>query len=163
MIDTRIVVAALPCALLAACSSAPLKPLPAPIAGNFGEVVVYREWAFAAGGIPLTVGVKDGGFVLLSNSEKVTARLTPGEHEVFVQARSSEPTKLRIAVKNGDVLCLRTSASSSTYAKTALPPVLMITGYQFYLDEVPCPSHDELAKYKEVGPTYEAPGASQVK
>jgi hypothetical protein len=161
VINARIGIPALVCALLSACSSAPLRPLPTPPAGNFGEVVVYREWAFAAGGIPLTVGVKDGGFVLLSNSEKVTARFPPGDHEVFVQARSSEPTRLRLTVKNGEVLCLRTSASPSTYGKVALPPILMITGYAFYLDEVPCPSHDELSKYKEVGPSYEPPGVGK--
>jgi hypothetical protein len=37
----------------------------------------------------------------------------------------------------------------------------MITGYAFYLDEVPCPSQDELAKYKEVGPSYEPPGVAK--
>jgi hypothetical protein len=148
--------ASLICSLLAACASAPIKPLPVPDGGNFGEVVVFREWAFAAGGVSLAVGVKDAAFVTLSNSEKVTARMAPGDHEFFVQARSAEPTKVQVVVRTGAVTCLRTSSSPSTYAKVAVPVVLMVTGYHFYLDQVPCPGRDELAKYKNVAPPYEA-------
>ena len=142
--------------VLVGCAEVPLKPLRIPAERNSGTVIVFRESAFAAGGVTLTVGLKDAAFALLRNSEKVTARLAVGEHEFFVQARSAEATRLRAHVKAGGVLCLRTSSSPSTYAKTLLPPLLMITGYHFYLDEVTCPGREELNKYVEVIPAYEA-------
>jgi len=161
MHEYRLATAGLLLTLLAACSSVPLKPLPAPVAGESGEVVIYREWAFAAGGVGLTVGVEDVGFVTLSNSEKVSAKLSPGTREVFVQARSADPTRLRVNVRKGEIVCLRTSASPSTYARAVIPVVLIVTGYHFYLDEVPCPSVSELAKYEEVSPSYETPAQSR--
>ena len=145
------------CAFVAACASTPLKPLPVPVAGESGAAVIFRESAFAAGGVGLAVGVDDAGFAMLNNAQRVTARLTAGTQEFFVQARSAEPTRLKVTIKKGEVVCLRTSSSPDTYAKVAVPLVLIITGYHFYLDEVPCPSEAELAKYKEVAPVYEKP------
>jgi hypothetical protein len=77
-----------------------------------------------------------------------------GRQEFFVQARSAEPTTLLVNVQTTSPVCLRTRASSSTYAKAIVPIALMATGYHFHLDEVPCPSKEELAKYKDVAVTY---------
>jgi hypothetical protein len=78
-----------------------------------------------------------------------------GEQEIFVQARSAEPTKVRITVEKSSPVCLRTSANPNTYAKVVIPVTLILTGYHFYLDQVPCPSPEELAKYKDVSVTYQ--------
>jgi len=140
---------------LGGCASAPVVPLPRAAPDTVGEVVIYRESAFAAGGVGLTVGTRGSAFAVLSNAEKVRVRLAAGEHEIFVRARSAEPSRARVNVKTGATVCLRTSSSPDTYAKTVVPIVLMATGYHFYLDEVPCPLHTELAKYKDVLVTYE--------
>ncbi len=125
------------CALVAACASVPLKPLPSPEAGRTGVAAIFRESAFAAGGVGLTVGVNNAGFAMLDNAERVTARLTAGPKEIFAQARSAEPTRLKVTIKKGAVVCLRTSSTAYTLAKAVVPLALMVTGYHFYLDEVP--------------------------
>lgn len=140
---------------LAGCASAPVRSLSRPQPGAAGEVLVYRESAFAAGAVGLTVGRGENAFAVLSNGEKVRAHLPAGEHEIFVQARSAEPSKVRVSVKPGATICLRTSSSPGTYAKVLVPITLIATGYHFYLDEVPCPAAPELAKYKDVQVTYE--------
>jgi hypothetical protein len=117
--------------------------------------LVFRESAFAAGGVGLTVGVGSVAYANIGNAEKVRAVLSAGEHELFVQARSAEPTKVRISLKKDSVVCLRTSSSPDTYAKVAVPIALMATGYHFYLDQVPCPAASELAKYTDVPVAYQ--------
>lgn len=141
--------------LLAGCASTPTQPLPEPPAQARGEIVVYRESSFVAGAVSLSVGVNDRRFANLSNSELARARLPAGPNEVLVQARSAEPTRVKVQVEPGQTLCLRTSASPSTLAKVAVPVVLMATGYHFYLDPLPCPEAAELAKYKQVPVTYQ--------
>jgi hypothetical protein len=141
--------------LTSACASAPVVPLPRPAADAQGEVIVFREPAFAAGGVALSVGSGTRVFASLSNSEKVRAAFPSGEHEIYVQARSAEPTRVRVTVRNGAAVCLRTSSSPSTYAKVVVPIVLMVTGYHFYLDELPCPTAEELSKYKDAPVSYQ--------
>lgn len=140
---------------LIGCASTPVSSLPRPSADSQGEVLVFRESAFAAGGVGLTVGVGNVAYANIGNAEKVRAMLSAGGHEIFVQARSADPTKVRISLPKGSVVCLRTSSSPSTYAKVAVPVVLMVTGYHFYLDQVPCPSASELAKYTDVPVAYQ--------
>jgi hypothetical protein len=141
-------------ATLAGCASAPLVPLDRPSPEKRGEVIVYRESALAAAAVGLTVGTGANAFAVIGNDEKVRALLPTGEHEVFVRARSAEPSKVRVNLRNGETVCLRTSSSPSTYAKVLVPITLIATGYHFYLDQVPCPAQAELSKYKDVAVTY---------
>jgi hypothetical protein len=140
--------------LLTGCASAPVLPLDRPSADAQGEVIVFRERAFAAGGVGLAVGANNAAFAHIANDEKVRVLLTVGSHEIFVQARSAEPTRLSVNVQKAAPICLRASASPGTYAKVVIPISLIATGYHFYLDEVPCPSAGELARYKDVPVTY---------
>lgn len=140
---------------LAACASTPTQPLTEPPAASRGEIVVYRESAFAAGGVSVSVGVDGRRFANLDNADFARARLAAGSHEVLVQARSAEPTRLQVQLDAGQTVCLRTSASPGTYAKAAVPIALIATGYHFYLDVVPCPTAEQLAKYKPVPVSYQ--------
>jgi hypothetical protein len=142
-------------AALSGCTSMPLTPLQRPSMEGSGEVVIYRESAFVAGGISLTVGANANAFAYLSNGEQVLVSLPTGDQEIFVRAKTSNPTRVRIVVKRGERICLRTSSNPNTIAKVIVPIVLMITGYDFYLDVVPCMPPDELAKYKLVPVTYQ--------
>jgi hypothetical protein len=139
---------------IAGCATAPTLPLDRPLPGQQAEVIVFRESAFAAGGVPLTVGLDGKAFANVSNGDKVRANVVAGSHEVFVQARSAEPSKVRFTVAAGATVCLRTSSSPSTYAKVIVPIALIVTGYHFYLDELPCPTNEELAKYKDTRVEY---------
>ncbi len=147
-----IIVAAV--SVLAGCASAPITPLARPSADLQGEVIIFREYAFAAGGVGVAVGTDKAAFAIISNDEKVRALLPVGSQELYVQARSAEPTKLHVNVQKASPVCLRTSANPNTYAKVVIPLTLIVTGYHFYLDKVPCPSSEELAKYKDVPVTY---------
>jgi hypothetical protein len=140
--------------LLGGCSSQPIVAIPKPSETAQAEVVIFRESSFIAGGVSLAVGIGSTAFASLSNSDYVSVNLPSGEQEIFVQARKADPTKLKLRLQSGSRLCLRTSASPSTFAKVAVPIALIATGYHFYLDEVPCPSVEELSKYKQVPITY---------
>ena len=151
----HVLLAAAAALLLTSCASTPIAPLPRPAADTQGEVIIFREYAFAAGGMGLKVGADDKVFAMLDNNEKVRASFPTGSHEYFVQARSAEATRLRIDIRKGATVCLRTSASSDTYLKVVVPVTLMLTGYHFYLSQIPCPPPEELAKYKDVEVSYQ--------
>ena len=140
---------------LAGCASTPISPLTRPSPEMQGEVIIFRESAFAAGGASLKVGTGTSVFATLNNTEKVRAMFPAGEHEFFVQARNGNPTRIRVTVEQMAPVCLRTSANPSAYIKAAVPIILALTGYDFYLDQVACPPPGELAKYKDVSVTYQ--------
>lgn len=145
---------ALAAASLAGCASQPVVAISKPAPTASAEVLVFRESSFIAGGVSLAVGTNGVAFASLSNSDYVVAEVSPGALEVFVQARTAQPTRVQVKPQHGARTCLRTSASPSTLAKTAIPITLIATGYHFYLDEVPCPSVEELAKYQRIPVTY---------
>ena len=140
---------------LFACASAPVQPLKQPAADQQGEVLVYRESAFVAGAVGLTVGVDGKAVAHIGNTDKVRLLLPAGPHSIFVQARSANPTQVTVQVAPGASLCLRTGANSNAYVKVIVPIALIATGYHFYLDEMPCPSAEELAKYKDISVSYQ--------
>ncbi len=140
---------------LAGCSSMPVSSIPRPTPDNEGEVLVFRTSAFIAGGVTLTVGVGNEAFANIGNGDQVRALLPTGAQEIFVRARSAEPTRVRVNITKGARVCLRTSSDPGTIAKVIVPIILIATGYHFYLDEVPCPTSEELAKYKLVPVAYQ--------
>lgn len=140
--------------LTAACSSLPVLPLSAPAAANRAEVIIYRVYALNAGGVSLAVGTGTQAFAKLDNTEYVVALVPPGSHPFFVQARNAQPTMLALELKPGDRVCLKTEADLGNLGKMLLPPLLIASGYRFTLEQVPCPSEDEFAKYKQVNVEY---------
>lgn len=141
-------------ALLVGCAGQMVVAIPKPLPSARAEVLVFRDSSFIAGGVSLAVGTGGTAFASLSNSDYVIAEFSPGERDVFVQARTANPTKLQVKLQHGSRVCLRTSASPSTLAKVAVPFALIATGYHFYLDEVHCPTVAELAKYKLIAVPY---------
>jgi hypothetical protein len=140
--------------LLAACSSVSLSPLPATDPANRAEVLIFRVYAFNAGGLSLAVGMGNEAFAKLENSEYVVALVAAGNADFFVQVRTAEPTRVRVNLKAGDEICLKTEADPENLGKVLLPPALMATGYRFTLAHVVCPSEAELLNYKRVSATY---------
>ena len=140
--------------LLPGCSAMPVAPLPRTPPDGAGEVLVFREPAFLAGGLTLAVGAGATAFANIGNGEQVVAELPVGDHEIFVRTWTAEPTKLRIKIQPGARVCLRTTANPDKAARAVVPVVLMTTDYSFYLDPVPCPAAGELARYKLVPVTY---------
>lgn len=140
--------------VLGGCTSSPTFPLVRPSPPQQAELAVFRDPAFAAGGVALAVGVDGVAFANLGNGDRVRALLPSGEHSICVQARSAQPTCLKVALASGTAAYLRTSASPGAYAKALVPVTLMATGYHFHLDEVPCPTANDLAKYGEVTVDY---------
>jgi hypothetical protein len=143
------------CSLLFGCASAPTSPLQRSSSDSQGDVIIFREHAFAASLVDVTVSTGASRIAVLANNEKTTVSLPLGTNEISTQARSAQPTKVQVLVKKEAPVCLRTSASPSTYPKAILFPALIVTGYYFYLDEIPCPSQAELSKYKDVQVVYQ--------
>ena len=139
---------------LAGCSSLPIVAISKPSPTAQAEVVIYRESSLIAGFVSLTVGSGNIAFANISNSEYVTANLPAAEQDIFVQARMAAPTIVHLSLQPGSRVCLRTSSSSSTLYKVLVPATLIATGYHFYLNEVPCPSPEELSKYTQVPVNY---------
>lgn len=140
--------------LLAGCANQPITALARPAPDNHGEVVIYRESSFVAGGVPLAVGADSNAFALIENSEYVRAQLTPGKHEIFVRAHSADPTRVNIDISRDGRVCLKAISSKDTLAKTLIPVFLMTSGYHFDLETVPCPSDAALKEYKRVAVNY---------
>jgi hypothetical protein len=140
--------------VVSGCSTVPVTPLARPATSNQAEVIVFRESSFIGGGVSLAVGKGDAAFAKIDNSEYVQVLLPEGKHEIFVRARSAEPTKLKVSFERGARVCLRTSSSPGTVAKVIIPITLVATGYHFYLDQVPCPTTEELSKYTLVPVSY---------
>jgi hypothetical protein len=141
--------------VLFGCASAPTSPLPRSSADSQGEVIIFREHAFAASLVDVVVSSGESRIAVLSNNQKASVALPLGPVDIAVQARSAQPTKAQVLVKKETPVCLRTSASPSTYPKAVVFPVLIVTGYHFYLDEIPCPPPAELSKYKDVPVVYQ--------
>ena len=143
--------------LLTGCASVPLVQPRMPDASNRAEVVIFRESAFNAGGVGVSFGADEQAFVTLGNSEYASIFIPPGTYKFFVRARSADPTTLSQTLKAGDRRCLRTVADPSNLAKVVIPIVMMASGYGFLLEELPCPSGDQLAKYSRVDVEYQKP------
>lgn len=149
-----------PCIFLASsvivggCSTMPISRVAQSSPSSQAEVLVFRESSMIAGGIPLTVGADSAAFAALRNGEYVRVLLAAGDREVFVRARNAKPTKISIGLMQGSTTCFRASASPSTIAKVIVPGALLATGYHFFLEEMPCPGADELAKYRVVDVKY---------
>lgn len=141
-------------ATLPGCASLPIVAIPRPPQVSQAQVVVFRESSFIAGGVSLSVGTGNKAFAAISNTEYVEVNLPAGEQDIFVQARTAEPTRVRLTLQRGTRVCLRTSSSKDTLAKVVIPITLIATGYHFYLDVVPCLSAAEMSRYKKVHVTY---------
>ena len=105
----------------AGCSSLPLSPLPSPDTSSRAEVLIYRAYAFNAGGVSLSVGIDGAAFAILGNSEYVTAWVAAGKHQVFVQARSADPTTLTVDARPRERVCLKTEADPATWERCCFP------------------------------------------
>ena len=142
-------------AVLTACSSMPISRLKHTEPGNRAEVVIYRESSFNAGGVSLALGIDGEAFATLSNSDYAAVYIPPGTYSFFVRARSAEPTTLKLEIKASQRRCMKTAADSENMIKVLVPVAMMVSGYRFTLDEVPCPSNGELAKLSRVTVEYQ--------
>ena len=143
--------------LLPGCASMPLVPPKMPDASNRAEVIVFRESAFNAGGVSVTFGSDEQAFVKLSNAEYASIFLAPGAYVFFVRARNGDPAVLTQTLKTGDRRCLKSVANPINLARAAVPILMMVNGYSFLLEEAPCLSNEELAKYARVNVEYQKP------
>jgi hypothetical protein len=139
---------------LTGCASIQTQALREASSADAAAITVFRVHAFNAGGVALGVGVNGTTFASLANDEYVTAKLPSGQQTVFVKASHGSPSSVSVALKPGDHLCFKTEADAANLGKVAMPPLLMITGYSFTLEQVSCPSTEALEKYKRVEVAY---------
>jgi hypothetical protein len=151
---SRLIVPLLSSGLLAGCVSPAVVPLPIPDPAASAEVLVFRAYAFNAGGVTLSVGIGGQVFARLDNTEYVVATVPAGSVSVFVQARSAEATVVNLELKPKARTCLLTEAAGSNLAKVLFPPLLMASGYRFSLSEVACPDAAELGTYQKIDVQY---------
>lgn len=128
-----------------------------PDESNRAEVVVFRgPAALNAGSVLAAFGTADEFYVMLRRREYASLFLPPQTYQFYVRDIGRAPSiAVTVNLKANDRRCLKVSASSANFAKALVPIILMATGYSFYLEEVNCPSHEELENYSRVDVEYE--------
>jgi hypothetical protein len=135
--------------LLAACTPAHLTPLKAPTASERAELLVYRESAFNAGGVGLIFGADGQDYTALGNSQYAQVYLTPGPYQFFARSTQGDrPYVLPLNMATSQRICLKAYANPANLAKAVLP-LAYYFGHTFLLEQVACPTAEELAKYSQ--------------
>jgi hypothetical protein len=111
-----------------------------------GELLVYRESAFLAGGVGLYVGESDKYFFVLDNSEYAKVKIDAGEYVFQAKAHASPASELRVTVKPDQLTCLKGKPNSAVAAAMMIP-IVGNTVSSFVLEQVECPVNGVPAGY----------------
>lgn len=147
-----------PCLLaglfLAGCTPVKLTRLQAPEESQRSEVLVFRESSFNAGGIGMVFGSDGNDYVSLSNDQYAQLQFRPGSYNFFVRStQGDKPFVLPMALGARESRCLKAYANPANLGKAVLP-VAYLLGNTFLLEQVNCPTKEELAKYGAVAVEY---------
>lgn len=143
---------------------AKLTPLKVSDETQRSEVIVYRESALNWYGWNLVFGADGEDYVTLRNADYAQLYLSPKTYQFF--ARSEYPARpyvLTATLNANDRKCMRAYANPSNPVKAVLGGTIILApvglawlfmGNDFLLEEVTCPSPEELAKYTKVEVQY---------
>jgi hypothetical protein len=152
----RVLVVALFTASLLACAVAPsTSPLLTPEPTNRAEVLVLRPFLFAGAGVPLTFGFGEGteSFVSLKTSEYVVASVSASVSTIAIRIPQPERHVFKLNLTPGHRTCLSVGQTGSL----GLPAPFLLGHVSHILEEIPCPSSEALAKYRQVTIEYRNP------
>jgi hypothetical protein len=72
------------CLLLAGCAyHGPLTPLPPVIKSDAAEIIVFREWGFKSGGVPITITIDGADVYALENGRYTILHVNAGDHNII--------------------------------------------------------------------------------
>jgi hypothetical protein len=125
-----------------------------PLETNQSTLLVYREWAFNAGGADAVFGSAQKDWVALDTKSYVVLQIAPAPHEFFVRStQADQPFVYKAVVSQGDTKCLRVFPNPNNFAK-ALAPISYMAGNTFMLEEAACPSPETLVGFSKKSVTY---------
>lgn len=128
-----------------ACTPAQLVDIPDDPTIDNGKVLVYRESAYNAAGIPMIFGQGEADHKELWNSDFVELEYDEGHKVFFVRSNQADvPHKLPVRVRTDKQTCLKGYANPDNYIKALFIPAWYFSN-TFFLAEVPCPSDSEIA------------------
>lgn len=117
-------------------------------------MLVYRESSFNAAAGSMIIGTNDADIVELYGDRFATILLPAGEHTFFARANGGDqPFKYKVSLAANQRTCIKGSPNPANLAKAFLP-ISYYFGNTFLLEQTPCPSKDELAKYEQVAIDY---------
>lgn len=141
-------------ASLTACAPAHISQLRKSTGSGNSEVLVYREYAFNAGGASLIFGIDKNDLVELYGDRYSILRLPVGEHTFFARSNGGDqPFSLQLQVKANERTCIKAFPNPANFAKS-LMPISHLFGNSFLLERSACPTKEELAKFEQVLVTY---------
>lgn len=104
-----------------ACTPAQLVNIPDDPAIDNGKVLVYRESAFNAAGVPMIFGQGEADHKELWNSDYVELEYDEGHKVFFVRSSQADvPYKLPVHGTNDNKICLKGYANPDNYIKAPL-------------------------------------------
>ncbi len=141
--------------LAGACTPANLTRLRMPVESQRAEVLIYRESSVLASLGGLIFGANRQDYVILSNGSYAQIYLSPNTYEFFVRSTGADqPYVLGITLSANTRKCLKGYPNPSNILKSLLFIPAYYMGNTFLLEEVACPSSEELPKYSKVAVQY---------
>lgn len=137
-------------AVIQGCSPAQITPIPNSADVADAQVLIYRESAFNAAGVPMIIGEDKSDYKQLWNEDYVELIFDEGSHVLYVRSNQADvPFRLPVELKQEGKKCLKGYANPSNWMKVFFPPAYFM-GNTFLLEEVPCPSGEELSSFELV-------------
>ncbi len=126
------------------CTPAQVVPISDDFTIDNSKVLIYRESAFNAAGVPMIFGEDEKDYKVLWNDDYTEIQLDKKNHLFFVRSNQADvPFKLPVDLKDGKTKCFKGSANPNNWAKAFFPPAYYM-GNTFLLEEVVCPNDAEL-------------------
>jgi len=154
--------------LAVGCTPTPARLTPLKVSDETqrSEVIVYRESAFNWATRKLVFGADGEDYVTLRNADYAQLYLSPKMYQFFVRSEYADrPYVLTATLNANDRKCMKAYANPANWGTLpqvvdfVLPLPLVGTwvtfaGNRFLLEEVTCPSPEDLAKYSKVEVQY---------
>ncbi len=114
------------------------------------KVLIYRESAFNASGMPMIFGENESDYTQLWNDDYTEIKVDNANHIFFVRSNQADiPYALPLDMEDGKNRCLKGYANPKNLAKALFFPSYY-WGNTFLLEEVECPSDTELSNLDRI-------------
>lgn len=134
---------------LPACTPSNLVQLEQPDEHNKSSILIYRAHAYQYSAVNIVFGANGQDLIELEDKSYAQLDLNSGKYELFVRTKQADrPENYEVALKPGELVCLKTVAKPSYYAKTLTFGLATLMTSMFSLEKVSCPTPEFLSSYK---------------
>jgi hypothetical protein len=137
--------------LFSGCTPANLVTYESPSEDEKASVLIYRDYAYQYSAVDIVFGINDKDIIKLEDTSFAQVDFQAGKQNLFVRTTQADrPETLALTLKPGDLVCLRTVAKPSYYAKMLTFGLSSLVTSMFSLEQVTCPTKEFLSNYKEI-------------